>query len=93
VIVPPEVSRTAWSLTRTGFDSAEIVLEDGTRVALLDRGVFPDDGGRVVWIRVYGAPSPRYARNVAERFGRVTEADVSEDGAASFSVVQEEPAA
>jgi hypothetical protein len=63
----------------------EMILGDGVRVRGLDRGVF--DEGRVLWILVYGAPSPRYARSIAERIGRVTEADQAEDGAASFSVV------
>ena len=84
--IPEDVRRGAWSITRTGFDSTEVVLDDGTRVALQDRGTFEE--GPVVWIRVYGAPSPFYARRVAERFGRIQEADVADDGAPSFSVVQ-----
>lgn len=68
-------------------DWREMILGDGVRVRGLDRGVFEEDGGRVLWLRIYGSPSPYYARKIAERIGRVLEADQAEDGSESFSVV------
>jgi hypothetical protein len=81
-----EILRGAWSKTVLEDGSVELVLSDGIRVVRTDRGVFED--GRVLWILVYGAPSSWYARNVAERFGRITESDEAEDGARSFAVVR-----
>jgi hypothetical protein len=72
-----EILAGAWSKT---------LLADGVRVVRIDRGVFEE--GRVLWLRIYGAPSSWYARNVAERFGTITESDEAEDGARSFSVVR-----
>ena len=83
-----EIYRGAWSRRKIDDEIEEVVLSDGTRVVWTDRGVFPEDGGRVLWLRIYGTPSPWYARNVAERFGRITESDEAEDGARSFSVVR-----
>lgn len=87
VQIPADVRPNVSRLTRTGFAEAELILDDGLRVRIQDRGVFEE--GRVEWIRIYGSPSPHYARRVAERFGRVTEADEAEDGSRSFSIVAE----
>lgn len=81
-----EILRSAWSKRLLEDGSVELVLSDGVRVVRTDRGVF--DEGRVLWLRIYGAPSPWYARNVAERFGTITESDEADDGARSFSVLR-----
>ena len=83
-----EILRGAWSRTLFGDGDEEMILSDGVRVLRTDRGTFPEDGGRVYYLRIYGAPSAWYARNVAERFGTITESDEAEDGARTFAVVR-----
>lgn len=81
-----EIVRDAWWRRRLDASTEETLLSDGVRVVWTDRGVYED--GRVLWLRIYGSPSPWYARNVAERFGRITESDEAEDGSRSFSVLR-----
>ena len=80
-----EILRDAWKRSTTPDGDDDWILSDGTRVVRTDRGVFEE--GRVYWLRIYGTPSPWYARNVAERFGRITESDEADDGARTFAVV------